>query len=75
MTAILNLAKQPPFGRLTVLRMDEARLNGCVAWVCRCRCGTVKSFTSNALRSGSAKSASWFSFRSSSFVILTLSVP
>jgi hypothetical protein len=37
------------FGRLTVTRFSHVDLRGRTQWVCRCDCGTVKTFGSSAL--------------------------
>lgn len=43
------------FGRLTVVR-ESGRINGKVAWLCKCDCGNEKVVTGNALRCGDTRS-------------------
>lgn len=44
------------YGRLTVVRQVEGRLRGSTLWECSCECGGKKITSSNALRTGHAKS-------------------
>lgn len=44
------------FGRLTVIRESKERLNGGVAWLCRCDCGNEVIVRSNSLRRGATMS-------------------
>lgn len=40
------------FGSLTVVSEDSLRIRGRKTFICRCECGTEKSITGNALKSG-----------------------
>lgn len=54
--AILDLSKEPPFGKLTAVRIDTDKSTpGKWWWVCRCECGGEKSISHGALRSGNTK--------------------
>ena len=47
------------FGRLTVLeKVKEPYRN--VRWICRCDCGSIKTYDGNALKSGNTKSCGCF---------------
>jgi hypothetical protein len=51
---IIDMTTQT-WGYWTVLHMDPANTKE-VRWICRCRCGTVKSISGYCLRAGSSKS-------------------
>jgi hypothetical protein len=47
-----NLAKYPPFGRLTALRPVGRGMDGSVLWLCRCACGEYAVVASTHLLRG-----------------------
>lgn len=46
------------FGKLTVLKESENKINGRVSWICKCSCGNDEQIivSSNSLRTGNTKS-------------------
>lgn len=44
------------FGFFTVIGIDTKRIDNRVTWICKCKCGTVKSIPSNFLVQGRTKS-------------------
>src|SRR5438093_11322473 len=44
------------FERLTVLQRAATNKHGKCTWVCRCKCGKVRTVVGGALRSGNTKS-------------------
>ena len=54
------------FGMLTVLGIDTKYVGSGIFWECRCDCGTIKSYRTNALKNGSVISCGCNSRRMSS---------
>jgi hypothetical protein len=54
----IDLAKEPPFGRLTALRLAGRAAGGQAVWLCRCACpaGTLVRVLANNLRRGHTRS-------------------
>lgn len=48
------------FGRLTALRLDEARTVRKAYWICQCECGTMKSIRADILKRGTTVSCGCF---------------
>lgn len=55
MSHMIDISGQK-FGKLTVLYHDDDYAGMEAHWICRCDCGTVKSFRGSHLRSGVTKS-------------------
>lgn len=55
MPAIIDLTGHT-YNRWTVMERDFSKKGKGTYWFCRCSCGTIKSISSNSLRSGSSKS-------------------
>jgi hypothetical protein len=55
-SGILNDLKDRSFGLWTVLYRAESNRDKRTRWICRCRCGVVRSIYSNHLISGGSKS-------------------
>jgi hypothetical protein len=51
-----DMTKEPPFGKLTVLRRDGSTARGQAAWRCRCECGNEVTVPGNSLRTRNTKS-------------------
>lgn len=57
MPKLIDLTKEPPFGRLTVLRRFEFNnRHNQAQWVCRCECGNETIVIGGSLRTGNTKS-------------------
>ncbi len=54
------------FGQLTVIGIDESKKGKGIYWLCRCDCGTTKSYRSNILKKGKVRSCGCLSRKQSS---------
>ena len=55
MPAALNLIGER-FGRLTVIKKCDYKINKGAVWLCQCDCGKTKEVSGKSLRSGTCKS-------------------
>ena len=55
MPAALNLIGQK-FGRLTVIKKCDYKINNGLVWLCQCECGNTKEVASKSLKAGTCRS-------------------